>query len=408
MVQSPRSGLPSHPALCEAIAAAIAAAPKRQITFAQYMEMALYHPQHGYYTRGAGFGPTGDFVTANHLGPDLGELLGVQVAELWTRLACPQPFDLVEMGPGQGELAAALLGYLMQAQPDCGAALRYTLIETSPVLQEVQQQRLQPWQAQGVPLQWRSLNQVPPDAWTGCVLSNELVDALPVHRVVLTAAGLQEQYVGCAEPGGDRPFVPHLGPLSTPALADYWTLVDIPLSHPPYPLGYLTEVNLAAGDWIAQVARRLRQGYVITIDYGYPADRYYSPQRRTGTLQCYWQQQHHDDPFVGVGHQDITAHVDFTALQRQGERCGLQTLGFTQQALFLMALGLGDRLQALGQLQGSDSDTLRYALQRREALHQLISPMGLGNFGVLVQGKGLLPQATTPLPQGLRVPPLRP
>jgi SAM-dependent MidA family methyltransferase len=402
-------GIPSRPELCGAIAAAIAAAPHQRLTFAQYMEMALYHPTYGYYSARPGLGHQGDFVTASHMGSDFGELLGKQVVEMWERLDRPHPFDIVEMGPGQGQLAAALLDYLKRTYPDCGAALQYTLVETSPALRQIQQQCLRPWQEQGVPLQWRELSQIAPETWTGCVLSNELVDALPVHRVVLTATGLQEQYVTLASPDedrspvpkDDRPFTSCLGPLSTPALEDYLQQGGITLAPPTYPLGYLTEVNLAALDWLAEVARCLRQGYVITIDYGYPAQRYYSPHRREGTLQCYWQQSHHDDPLIGVGYQDITAHVDFTALQWQGERCGLQTLGFTQQALFLMALGLGDRLNDLAQLTSTDGDTLRYALQRRETLHQLINPLGLGNFGVLIQGKGLTPAALAQPLRGL-------
>ena len=146
-------------------------------------------------------------------------------------------------------------------------------------------------------------------------------------------------------------------------------------------------MNLAALDWIATVADRLRQGYLLTIDYGYAADRYYSHNRSQGTLQCYYQHAHHSDPYVAIGQQDITAHVDFTALEKQGERCGLQKIGFTPQGLFLMALGLGDRIAALSQ--SNVDQPLPDILRRREALHALINPMGVGNFGVLVQAKGL-------------------
>jgi SAM-dependent MidA family methyltransferase len=133
------------------------------------------------------------------------------------------------------------------------------------------------------------------------------------------------------------------------------------------------------------VASRLQQGYLLTIDYGYPASRYYSPARSQGTLQCYYRHRHHNNPYLNIGRQDITAHVDFTALERWGEICGLDNLGFTQQGLFLMALGLGKRLAALS----TSGQGLAPLIQRREALHQLIDPMGLGGFGVLVQGKGL-------------------
>ena len=191
---------------------------------------------------------------------------------------------------------------------------------------------------------------------------------------------------------------------STPRLADYFALVGIDLADPQYAPGYRTEVHLAALDWMQTVAAKLRHGYVLTVDYGYPASRYYSRARAQGTIQCYYQHAHHDNPYSHLGHQDITAHVNFTALERQGEACGLETLGATQQAMFLMALGLGDRLNALSQIQATDTDTINLAIQRRDRLHQLINPMGLGNFMVLVQGKGLSSDAKTL--KGLTVPPL--
>ncbi|MFM6008080.1 MAG: SAM-dependent methyltransferase, partial [Sphaerospermopsis kisseleviana] len=141
-------------------------------------------------------------------------------------------------------------------------------------------------------------------------------------------------------------------------------------------------------------------GYVLTIDYGYPASRYFHPRRSQGTLQCYYQHRHHNNPYINIGKQDITAHVDFTALERWGKRCGLNQVGWTQQGLFLMALGLGERIAALSYQQQSISQLLK----RREALHQLISPEGLGNFGVLVQSKGLTETETRRSLQGLTIP----
>jgi SAM-dependent MidA family methyltransferase len=159
------------------------------------------------------------------------------------------------------------------------------------------------------------------------------------------------------------------------------------LSASVYGDGYRSEVNLAALDWMSTVAQKLQRGYLLTIDYGYPAHRYYNPRRREGTLQCYYLHRYHNNPYINVGRQDLTAHVNFTALERQGELCGLDVVGFTQQALFLMALGLGDRIASLS---ANDAEVFDLAtfLRRREALHQLIDPMGLGGFGVLVQSKG--------------------
>jgi len=393
------------PELCAVIRDRLERSPHRRITFADFMELALYHPEYGYYSCNTSqLGMAGDFATAAHLGPDFAELLGEQLVDFWQLLDRPEPFQLVEMGAGQGLIADALLAYLQRQYPDCLAAVAYTLVETSAALRTAQQTCLARWQAQSVPITWCELSDLPPASVTGCFFSNELVDALPVHRVTLTAAGLQEQYVTLT---GDeqQPFTPTLGPASTPQLTNYFRWLNIPLTQPPWPEGYTTEVNLAALDWLTKVAERLHRGYVLTLDYGYTADRYYSPTRSQGTLQCYYRHAHHNDPLINIGQQDITAHVDFTALERQGDRCGLSTLGHVPQALFLMALGLGDRLNQLSQLQNTDSQTVRYALQRREALHQLMNPMELGKFNVLIQGKGLTDPNQRP-PKGLTVPPL--
>jgi SAM-dependent MidA family methyltransferase len=148
------------------------------------------------------------------------------------------------------------------------------------------------------------------------------------------------------------------------------------------------------------VSDRLQRGYVLTVDYGYPASRYYNPRRSQGTLKCYYHHRHHDNPYVNIGQQDITAHVDFTALERWGDRCGLDKVGFTQQGLFLMALGLGSRIAELSYQEQSISQLL----QRRESLHELINPIGLGGFGVLVQSKGLKEKELSQPLKGLTVP----
>ncbi len=170
------------------------------------------------------------------------------------------------------------------------------------------------------------------------------------------------------------------------------------------PNGYCTEVNLATFDWLETVASRLQRGYLLTVDYGYTADRYYSPTRKGGTLQCYYHHSHHNDPYLYVGEQDITAHANFTALERWGDQVGLATMGTIEQALFLMALGLGDRIAALSTQDGSDHATIQTTLRRRDALQSLINPLGMGNFNVLIQAKGLTPaEQSSPL-KGLALP----
>lgn len=358
---------------------------ERRISFAEYMEMALYHPHYGYYAaNNEKIGAHGDFFTSPHLAVDFGELLAQQFAQMWQILRQPQPFTLVEMGAGQGLLAADVLRGLQHQHPNCFAALEYVIVEKAAALIAEQKQRLQPWQS-GVKIEWRSLDEIPARAIVGCIFSNELVDAFPVHLVTLADGELQEIYVTAQSDG----FGEILGSLSTSKITDHFSLNGIDLSTPAYPEGYRTEVNLAALDWLSLISERIQRGYVLTIDYGYPASRYYSPRRSQGTLQCYYQHSHHSNPYLNAGQQDITAHVDFTALERQGDRCGLKTLGFTQQGLFLMALGLGDRLTAISQIDAKNAQDIQNAILRRDALHQLVNPMGLGNFGVLIQSKGL-------------------
>ncbi|NJN86697.1 MAG: class I SAM-dependent methyltransferase [Leptolyngbyaceae cyanobacterium SL_7_1] len=379
--------------LCDQIAQRIANSRDRRITFAEYMEQVLYDPQQGYYAiNRANIGAAGDFITAPHLGADFGELLAEQLADMWQQLDRPTPFTVVEMGAGQGILVQDILRYLHKHQFDCFAALEYVVIEDSPALRQMQQHRFSKLVQSWGHLHWRSWEEIPPESIVGCCFSNELVDAFPVHQVTLKDGRLQEVYV-IANPTLPLEHPAKFGELvadcSSDRLQTYFNSIDISLTVPPYREGYRTEVNLAALDWLATVADRLQRGYVLTIDYGYPASRYYSPTRSQGTLQCYYQHAYHGNPYLNIGRQDLTAHVDFTALEQQGERSGLQTVGFTQQGLFLMALGLGDRLAALSDPIAVENQTITEIFQRRQALHALIDPGGLGGFGVLIQSKGI-------------------
>jgi len=392
----------SNLALRDLIAQKIAETPERRITFADYMEWVLYHPQYGYYsTDQVKIGAKGDFVTSPHLGADFGELLAEQFAEMWQILEYPKPFTLVEMGAGQGLMVQDVLRYLHRHHFECFEALRYLVVEKSSALVTEQQQRLAKLSQSWGNLSWQTLDQILPESVVGCCFSNELVDAFPVHQLVIEANQLQEVYV-TVDQNGD--FTEVVGELSTPALTSYFDWVGVDLPSDNYPNGYRAEVNLAALNWMEAIATRLQRGYLLTIDYGYPANRYYSPSRAQGTLQCYYQHAHHSNPYIHIGRQDLTAHVDFTALERQGKLSGLQTVGFTQQGLFLMALGLGDRLSALS---NPTSDlSLQATLQRREALHSLMNPTGLGNFGVLIQSKGLSEEERGRSLKGLRMPSL--
>lgn len=391
--------------LRQAIAQRIHQSEQQRITFAEFMEMALYHPQLGYYaTPSSSIGPQGDFITSPHMSHDFGEMLAEQFADMWQALDQPNPFTLVEMGAGQGLVAADVLTHLQKHYPACFACLSYVIVEKSAALKLEQKKRLSDWQSQGVQLSWQELTDLPTQSIVGCAFSNELVDAFPVHWVELHSHSLQEMWVSADR----QELMPVLGELSTPELQKYFERVGIDLSS--YPDGYRSEVNLAALAWLETVSARLRRGYVLTIDYGYTAQRYYSLARSQGTLQCYYRHAHHSDPFAYVGEQDITAHVDFTALEHKGSEVGLEKIGFTQQGLFLMALGLGSRLAKLSEPptpeQAATGQTIQKVMMRREALQQLISPMGLGNFGVLIQGKGLTPKEIARPLKGLTIPPM--
>jgi len=386
----------NHPQLYPWLKEKIRRSPGQKISFAQYMEWVLYHLEFGYYSAyQTEIGKSGDYFTSASLGADFGQLLARQWVQMWQILGCPAPFSLVEMGAGTGQVAADMLAELGATDPDFFSVLDYRILEKSPGLRAVQQQTLAPWLGQKPRVQWcdwADLRSV-----QGCFFSNELVDALPVHLVVRSGERLQEVFVTLDDEENLREV---LGELSTPKLAQYFDRLGIDLCSDAYPEGYRTEVNLGMLEWLEAIATRLDRGYVVTIDYGYTADRYYQPGRSTGTLQCYTRHHRHDCPYVNIGYQDITAHVDFTTLEQEGKSWGLEPLGCTQQGLFLMALGLGDRLAALSE----SSLSITQLLSRRDALHQLIDPLGLGGFKVLLQGKGLSEQEKEKGLQGLAHP----
>jgi len=367
--------------LQEILIAKINNSDRGKITFAEYMAEALYNLEYGYYTTRVKIGSQGDFFTSASLGRDFGELLAIQFLEMWHSLGCPNPFYLIEMGAGNGELADDILSYLQKnADRAFKDALNYSIVERSPVLIEQQQSKLQPYA--DLDLSWQDWSDFADDSIVGCCFSNELVDAFPVHLVQKSADCLQEVYLTLDAAGQ---LTETCDRLSTDAIAEYFDQSNIDLLSSQYPDNYRTEVNLQALDWLEVVAQKLKRGYLITIDYGYSADKYYRPARSQGTLQCYYQHRRNNNPYANPGRQDITAHVDFTALERQGKLYDLEKIGFTQQGLFLMALGLGDRLDELS----SGKFGITEIFARRDALHQLIDPTGLGGYGVLIQGKNI-------------------
>lgn len=390
----------SNPKLVQKLRQMISVSPDQVISFADFMAIALYEPELGYYASShRQLGPMGDFVTSSHLTHDYGELIGVQLLELWEVLDRPDEFTVVEVGAGQGLISADALSYLMQTGGDCLPALRWKIVETSEALIRWQRHYLGKRLAdapEGL-IEWTTLEALKSSPIRGCIFSNELLDAFPFHWLQFQNGQFHE--VCIAWDAKQTTFVETLRALSPP-LTSYVADMVMNSEGDVCPEGYRCEVNLALKDWVADVAQTIRQGYVLTIDYGYPASQLYSPARRDGTIQCYTQQKSHDNPLINIGNQDITSHVNFTALERYGLEHQLEPLGLTQQGVFLMALGLGDRLMANNA--NTSMSQINDTLQRRDALHALMNPMGLGGFKVMLQGKGLTPAQQRYAYRGLR------
>lgn len=343
-----------------------------RLTFAEVMEIALYHPAGGYYTAHVELGPQGDFVTAPEEHPAFGALLARQAAQCWQAMGAPAMFPVIEIGGGRGALAAAFLTHAQARLPEFAAALRYTLIDRSPRLLAQQRERLAAFGAQ---VRWEPEL---PGEFNGLLLSNELIDAFPVHRVVMHDGTMHEIYV-VAE--GER-FGWQEGELSTPELSAYFARLGIYLDD-----GEQAEVNLAAVDWMRAVGQALRCGFVITIDFGHVARQLYRAERRYGTLFAYRNQCVSDDLLSSLGRQDLIAHVDFTTLVETGKTTGLSPLGLVTQHHFLLDLGLEGWLAALDELPMSPAERAT----NRRAMTALVSTAenGLGEAKVLVQAKGV-------------------
>ena len=345
--------LASSRALLERIGAELQAAGN-WISFARYMELVLYEPGLGYYASGARkLGAGGDFITAPELSPLFGRTLARQVGQLL------QPGDaILEFGAGSGALSASILNEI---------SVPYFVLETSPDLRQRQKQLL------GDSVQW--LDRLP-ERFRGVMLANEVVDAMPVHALAWTGAGVLERGV-CANEGqlawSDRPaeasILNHLKELE----------IEIPSSG-----RYESELALLARAWMHSLGRFLERGAILVIDYGFPAREYFHPQRSMGTLACHYRHHVHDDPFYLPGLQDVTAHVDFSALARAAEEAALDVLGYANQAQFLVNCGITELLAA-----EDPTDSKRY-LPAAAAAQKLLSPAEMGElFKVLAVGKGV-------------------
>jgi SAM-dependent MidA family methyltransferase len=327
----------------ERIRAEIAAAGG-WISFARYMELALHAPGLGYYARGARqFGAEGDFVTA----PELGSLFGRTLARQLNELDGP----ILELGAGSGALAETLLKDLER---------EYFILETSAALRARQAARL------GGRVKF--LDRLP-ERFRGAIIANEVADAIPVHAVAWRADGIKERGVSAKLAWEERPAT---GELLSSARA-----VEVPVP-------YESEINLAAGGWMRSLAACLEHGAIFVIDYGFPRHEYYHPQRSMGTLMCHTRHRAHGDPFLHPGEQDITAHVDFSALAAAAREAGLDVLGYSTQAQFLVNCGITEVLS-----QVNAENALHYAPIAAEA-QLLLSPAEMGElFKVLAVGRGV-------------------
>lgn len=337
------------------------------ITFERFMEMALYDTGFGYYRSGnARIGREGDFYTSSYLHPVFGAMIGRQIEEFWEFMGKPREFEVLEMGAGAGYLCKDILDFLKGRQ--VFAALRYGIIEPGPASAKQQNALLSDYRSR---VKWfSSLGEI--GGIRGCLLSNELLDAFPVHLVQMEDE-LKEVYVGM-EGGWLRESS---GPLSTPALLKYFEEFSVELER-----GHRTEVNLRIRDWLGSTASVLTEGFVLTIDYGYTSREYHSEDRDRGTLMCYRRHQVIEDPLVNVGEEDITAHVNFSAVKKWGEESGFETAGFCGQGAYLASLGIDEEIKRLS----LESKDYLFELAR---IKKLILPQGMGeSHQVMIQYKG--------------------
>ncbi|MBA3877616.1 MAG: SAM-dependent methyltransferase [Anaerolinea sp.] len=367
----PRADPGHEPALIDAIRAEIRASGP--MTFARFMELALYDPEHGYYTgESSPPGRSGDFLTAPESHPIFGWAVARQLEETWDRLGRPGWFTVREYGAGTGALAAGIIEGLARAGSPLRGPIRYRIAERAPARVGQVRERLGSIGAAEV---------LEPDDDTpvvGAVLANEVLDALPVHRVEGREDGeLVELFVGL-DAAGELTTV--AGRASTAALLARLDGEGIRLAP-----GQRAEVCLAADTWLGDAAAGLARGLLLIVDYGHPAATLYEPARGS-LLRAYVHHRVHDDPYANVGRQDLTAHVDLTAVERAATAAGLVHLGTTTQAAFLAGLGSGELLVALQQ----DSETtLQAYLDARSALFRMLDPQVTGRFAVMLFGRGL-------------------
>ncbi|MEJ2141258.1 MAG: SAM-dependent methyltransferase [Gammaproteobacteria bacterium] len=339
------------------------------ISFAEFMEYVLYAPGLGYYSAGSRkLGKEGDFITA----PEISSLFSYCLANS-IQPAVSQYGRILEVGAGSGKMATDIL---MHLEKNGSLPEQYFILERSAELRERQRRSLQ----QRCKHLFKKVSWIDefPSSFQGIVVANELLDALPIHRVIKQDGKWMEQTVQWQ---GDK-FAWGTAALSSPRLQQ--RLEQIESRQGDLPESYQTEINLAAEDWIASLAEQIDEGYVLLVDYGYSQHEYYHPQREQGSLLCHYRHQAHNDPFVYPGLQDITAHVDFTAMADSALNAGLKVSGFTTQMLFLMDSGLNELAESMS------SEDAEQQLQLASQIRRLTLPQEMGeSFKVMLFSKNV-------------------
>ena len=343
-----------------------------EISFRDFMDMALYYPELGYYTSPEEkIGGYGDFYTASELDRAFGELLGKQFAEIYTKIG-EEEFQIVEIGAGKGYLTFDILEFLQENYPEVFKNTTYTIIEKSPYHIKTQKEILSVFEN----VEWvQDIIDFDDESITGVVFSNELFDSFPVHLIRKKIGKIYEVFIKVDEENNVQEILKE----ASEDILKYIAELNINI-----PEGMQTEINLDAADYIQKIGKKLKKGFVITVDYGYPSAELYKPYRMRGTLLCYYRHRYSENFYENVGMQDITSHVNFSALKYYGMIAGLDFTGFTDQAHFLTNLGLMEIFEKLQEKNDYES------FERLNRLKTLVLPKGMGEkFKVLVQHKNI-------------------
>jgi SAM-dependent MidA family methyltransferase len=357
------------------------------VTFKTFMEMALYEPELGYYaSQKTRIGRSGDFYTSSHLHPAFGMMLGKQIEEMWEMIGRPSAFQIVEMGSGAGYLCKDILEYYRGLGIGGLASgesprrqgleraiiknLQYVIVELNPLMRESQKNLLSEFSDK---VRWiSSIKEL--SAITGCILSNELLDAFPVHIIEMNDE-IKEIFVST----DNEKLTEIKGAPSTNGIADYLKEFSIGLEK-----GHRSEINLEIKNWLGEINRVLTEGFILTIDYGYSSEDYYSEDRNRGTLLCYHENQVTEDPYQNIGEQDITAHVNFSSVKKWGDELGINTIGFCPQGTFLVSLGIDEVIAEIHKIHKNSDYPFEVA-----RIKKLILPGTMGEtHKVIIQYKG--------------------